>query len=140
MIPQIQDAIDQYSALPPSPERDRAIRLLQNQMKVLMGDKTAAVAAPLQVASRIAAINQQLRTLDPKSVEAQDLIAEKKRWHADTVNPFRLICNSNVSFDSKMDEIRTCFIYLHKLSQLSVFPYVLKSGYVKYILFEYGII
>lgn len=77
MIPQIQDAIDQYSAMPASPERDRAIRLLQNQMKVLMGDKTAAVAAPLQVASRIAAINQQLRTLDPNSVEAQDLIAEK---------------------------------------------------------------
>jgi hypothetical protein len=63
--------------MPASPERDRAIKLLQNQMKVLMGDKTAAVAAPLQVASRIAAINQQLRTLDPNSVEAQDLIAEK---------------------------------------------------------------
>ena len=77
MIPQIQDAIDQYSAMPASPERDRAIKLLQNQMKVLMGDKTATVAAPLQVASRIAAINQQLRTLDPNSVEAQDLIAEK---------------------------------------------------------------
>ena len=77
MIPQIQDAIDQYSAMPASLERDRAIRLLQNQMKVLMGDKTATVAAPLQVASRIAAINQQLRTLDPNSVEAQDLIAEK---------------------------------------------------------------
>jgi hypothetical protein len=77
MIPQIQDAIDQYTALPQSPERDRAIRLLQNQMKVLVGDKTATVAAPLQVASRIAAINQQLRTLDPNSVEAQDLIAEK---------------------------------------------------------------
>jgi len=77
MIPQIQDAIDQYTALPQSPERDRAIRLLQNQMKVLVGEKTATVAAPLQVASRIAAINQQLRTLDPNSVEAQDLIAEK---------------------------------------------------------------
>jgi hypothetical protein len=77
MIPQIQDAIDQYSAMPQSPERDRAIRLLQNQMKVLVGDKTATVAAPLQVASRIAAINQQLRTLDPNSVEAQDLIAER---------------------------------------------------------------
>jgi hypothetical protein len=77
MIPQIQDAIDQYTALPQSPERDRAIRLLQNQMKVLVGDKTATVAAPLQVASRIAAINQQLRTLDQNSPEAQDLIAEK---------------------------------------------------------------
>jgi len=77
MIPQIQDAIDQYTALPQSPERDRAIRLLQNQMKVLVGDKTATVAAPLQVASRIAAINQQLRTLDQNSAEAQDLIAEK---------------------------------------------------------------
>jgi hypothetical protein len=77
MIPQIQDAIDQYTALPQSPERDRAIRLLQNQMKVLVGEKTATVAAPLQVASRIAAINQQLRTLDQNSAEAQDLIAEK---------------------------------------------------------------
>ena len=77
MIPQIQDAIDQYTLMPPSPERDRAIRLLQNQMKVLVGDKTATVAAPLQVASRISAINQQLRTLDQNSVEAQDLIAEK---------------------------------------------------------------
>ena len=77
MIPQIQDAIDQYSALPQSPERDRAIRLLQNQMKVLVGDKTTTVAAPLQVASRIAEINQQLRTLDPNSVKAQDLIAER---------------------------------------------------------------
>ena len=77
MIPQIQDAIDQYSAMPASPERDRAIKLLQNQMKVLMGDKTASVAAPLQVAARIAAINQQLRTLDQNSVEAQDLIAER---------------------------------------------------------------
>jgi hypothetical protein len=77
MIPQIQDAIDQYSALPPSPERDRAIKLLQNQMRVLVGDKTATVAAPLQVATRIATINQQLRTLDPNSVEAQDLIAER---------------------------------------------------------------
>ena len=77
MIPQIQDAIDQYLAMPASPERDRAIRLLQNQMKVLIGDKTATVAAPLQVASRIATINQQLRALDPNSVEAQDLIAER---------------------------------------------------------------
>jgi hypothetical protein len=77
MIPQIQDAIDQYIALPQSPERDRAIRLLQNQMKVLVGDKTATVAAPLQVASRIAAINQQLRTIDQNSAEAQDLIAER---------------------------------------------------------------
>ena len=77
MIPQIQDAIDQYKAMPVSPERDRAIRLLENQMRVLVGDKTAAVAAPLQVATRIATINQQLRTLDPNSVEAQDLIAER---------------------------------------------------------------
>jgi hypothetical protein len=77
MIPQIQDAIDQYTAMPPSPERDRTIKLLQNQMRVLMGDKTASVAAPLQVATRIATINQQLRTLDPNSVEAQDLIAER---------------------------------------------------------------
>jgi hypothetical protein len=97
MIPQIQDAIDQYSAMPASLERDRAIRLLQNQMKVLMGDKTAAVAAPLQVASRIAAINQQLRTLDPNSVEAQDLIAEKTQLQ----RPEKLEARPSVGSDTE---------------------------------------
>ena len=77
MIPQIQDAIDQYTAMPPSPERDRAIRLLQNQMKVLMGDKTATVAAPLQVASRISEIIKQQSTLLPESQEYKLLEAEK---------------------------------------------------------------
>ena len=77
MIPQIQDAIDQYSAMPASPERDRAIRLLNNQMKVLMGDKTAAVAAPLQVAARIVEITKQQSTLPPESQEYKLLEAEK---------------------------------------------------------------
>jgi hypothetical protein len=77
MIPQIQDAIDQYSAMPPSPERDRAIRLLQNQMKVLVGDKTATVAAPLQVAARIVEITKQQSTLPPESPEYKLLEAEK---------------------------------------------------------------
>jgi len=77
MIPQIQDAIDQYTAMPPSPERDRAIRLLQNQMKVLVGDKTATVAAPLQVASRISEIIKQQSTLLPESQEYKLLEAEK---------------------------------------------------------------
>lgn len=77
MIPQIQDAIDQYSAMPPSPERDRAIRLLQNQMKVLVGDKTANVAAPLQVAARIVEITKQQSTLPPESPEYKLLEAEK---------------------------------------------------------------
>ena len=77
MIPQIQDAIDQYSAMPPSPERDRAIRLLNNQMKVLVGDKTANVAAPLQVAARIVEITKQQSTLSPESPEYKLLEAEK---------------------------------------------------------------
>jgi hypothetical protein len=77
MIPQIQDAIDQYTAMPQSPERDRAIRLLQNQMKVLVGDKTATVAAPLQVASRISEIIKQQSTLLPESQEYKLLEAEK---------------------------------------------------------------
>jgi hypothetical protein len=77
MIPQIQDAIDQYSAMPPSPERDRAIRLLNNQMKVLVGDKTATVAAPLQVAARIVEITKQQSTLSPESPEYKLLEAEK---------------------------------------------------------------
>ena len=77
MIPQIQDAIDQYSAMPPSPERDRAIRLLNNQMKVLVGDKTANVAAPLQVAARIVEITKQQSTLPPASPEYKLLEAEK---------------------------------------------------------------
>ena len=77
MIPQIQDAIDQYSAFPPSPERDRAIRMLENQLKVLVGDKATSIAAPLQVASRIAQITKLQTTLDPQSQEFQILQAEK---------------------------------------------------------------
>lgn len=77
MIPQIQDALDQYKLLPQSPERDRAIKLLENQLRVLVGDKTATVAAPIQVANRITQINQALRGLDANSPEYKDLVAEK---------------------------------------------------------------
>jgi hypothetical protein len=77
MIPQIQDAIDQYSALPVSPERDRALKLLQNQLKVLVGDTSTKLAAPIQVANRIVEINRTLRTLKPEDPTYQDLIAEK---------------------------------------------------------------
>lgn len=77
MIPQIQDALDQYMALPPSPERDRAIKLLQNQLKVLVGDKATSVAAPLQVASRIAEITKMQSGMNPDSPEYKTLEAEK---------------------------------------------------------------
>jgi len=77
MIPQIQDAIDQYSALPVSPERDRAIKLLQNQLRVLGGDANTKLAVPIQVANRIGEINRTLRTLKPEDPTYQDLIAER---------------------------------------------------------------
>ena len=77
MIPQIQDALDQYKALPPSPERDRAIRLLENQLKVLIGDKATNIAAPLQVANRIAEITKLQATLDPQSQDYKTLQIEK---------------------------------------------------------------
>jgi hypothetical protein len=77
MIPQIQDALDQYMALPPSLERDRAIKLLQNQLKVLVGDKATSVAAPLQVASRIAEITKMQSGMNPDSPEYKTLEAEK---------------------------------------------------------------
>lgn len=77
MIPQIQDALDQYKLLPPSPERDRAIRLLENQLKVLIGDKATNIAAPLQVANRIAEITRIQANLDPASQDYKILQAEK---------------------------------------------------------------
>ena len=77
MIPQIQDALDQYKLLPPSPERDRAIRVLENQLKVLIGDKATNIAAPLQVANRIAEITRLQANLDPASQDYKILQAEK---------------------------------------------------------------
>ena len=77
MIPQIQDALDQYKLLPPSPERDRAIRVLENQLKVLIGDKATNIAAPLQVANRIAEITRIQANLDPASQDYKILQAEK---------------------------------------------------------------
>lgn len=79
MIPQIQDALDQYKLLPPSPERDRAIRVLENQLKVLIGDKATNIAAPLQVANRIAEITRLQATLDPESQDYKILQAEKEQ-------------------------------------------------------------
>lgn len=61
MIPQIQDALDQYKLLPQSPERDRAIRLLENQLKVLLPEqKVEKSPDALQVAKRVAEIKTQL--------------------------------------------------------------------------------
>jgi hypothetical protein len=63
MIPQIQDAIDQYKALPQTPERDRAIKLLENQLKVLLPEpKVEKTPDALQVAKRVAEIKTQLST------------------------------------------------------------------------------
>jgi hypothetical protein len=77
MIPQIQDAIDQYKLLPVSPERDRAIKLLENQLRVLGGDAGTKLAVPIQVANRIGEINRTLRTLKPEDPTYQDLVDEK---------------------------------------------------------------
>jgi hypothetical protein len=77
MIPQIQDAIDQYKALPVSPERNRAIKLLESQLRVLGGDTVTKLAVPIQVANRIGEINRTLRTLKPEDPTYQDLLDEK---------------------------------------------------------------
>jgi hypothetical protein len=61
MIPQIQDALDQYKALPQTPERDRTIKLLENQLKVLLPEqKIEKTPDALQVAKRVAEIKTQL--------------------------------------------------------------------------------
>jgi len=51
---QIQDNIDQYKLLPPSPERDRAIKLLETQYKVLNPEKPEATSTEMKNASAIA--------------------------------------------------------------------------------------
>ena len=51
---QIQDNIDQYKLLPPSPERDRAIKLLENQYKVLNPEKPEATSTEMKNAAAIA--------------------------------------------------------------------------------------
>jgi hypothetical protein len=51
---QIQDTIDQYKLLPPSPERDRAIKLLENQYKVLNPEKPEATSTEMKNAAAIA--------------------------------------------------------------------------------------
>jgi hypothetical protein len=61
MIPQIQDALDQYKTLPQTPERDRAIKLLENQLRVLLPEpKVEKTPDALQVAKRVAEIKTQL--------------------------------------------------------------------------------
>lgn len=61
MIPQIQDALDQYKALPQTPERDRAIKLLENQLRVLLPEqKVEKTPDALQVARRVAELKTQL--------------------------------------------------------------------------------
>jgi hypothetical protein len=61
MIPQIQDAIDQYKALPQSPERDRAIKLLENQLRILLPEqKVEKTPDAIQVARRVAELETQL--------------------------------------------------------------------------------
>ena len=70
---ELQDQLAQISNLPPSPERDRAISNIKTQLQFLTPEKVAPVAQPLQVANRITVIRQQLRNLDPNSVEAKDL-------------------------------------------------------------------
>ena len=51
---QIQDNIDQYKLLPPSPERDRTIKLLENQYKVLNPEKPEATSTEMKNAAAIA--------------------------------------------------------------------------------------
>jgi hypothetical protein len=51
---QIQDTIDQYKLLPPSPERDRVIKLLENQYKVLNPEKPEATSTEMKNAAAIA--------------------------------------------------------------------------------------
>jgi hypothetical protein len=70
---ELQDQLAQISNLPPSPERDRAISNIKAQLQFLTPEKVAPVSQPLQVANRITEIKQQLRNLDPNSVEAKDL-------------------------------------------------------------------
>jgi hypothetical protein len=60
MIPQIEDALEQYKTLPQSPERDRAIRILESQLNVLNPKKVEAVADKLQIARRVSELESQL--------------------------------------------------------------------------------
>ena len=76
-VGQLQDQIAELNKYPPSPERDRAINILTNQLKSLMPTNTAAIAAPLQVATRIADITKLQVNLNPESQEYKLLEAEK---------------------------------------------------------------
>jgi hypothetical protein len=62
MIPQIEDAINQYKALPASPERDRAIRILESQLNVLSPKKTEATTNEIQNATQLALLKGERGT------------------------------------------------------------------------------
>jgi hypothetical protein len=54
MIPQIEDAINQYKELPQSTERDRVIRILESQLNVLSPKKVEATPNEIQIATKFA--------------------------------------------------------------------------------------
>ena len=73
----IQDNIRQYKLLPQSAERDDAIKILEERLKVIGGESATKLAVPIQVANRIGEINRTLRTLKPEDPTYQDLVDEK---------------------------------------------------------------
>ena len=77
MVSQLEDALDQYKVMPASSERDRAMKLVESQLKVLKATKETAPAAPLQVATRLAEIVKAQSLLDPASTDYKLLEVEK---------------------------------------------------------------
>ena len=78
-ISTLEDALDQYKQMPPSPERDRAMKLVESQLKVLKATKETTPAAQLQVATRLAEIAKAQSLLDPTSTEYKILDVEKNQ-------------------------------------------------------------
>lgn len=78
-ISTLEDALDQYKQMPPSPERDRAMKLVESQLKVLKTTKETTPAAQLQVATRLAEIAKAQSSLDPQSTEYKILDVEKNQ-------------------------------------------------------------
>ena len=74
---EVQDNIRKIQGLPDSPEKENALKILQERAKVLGGDTTSKVAVPLQVAQRISEISKLQTTLDPNSEEFKNLEVEK---------------------------------------------------------------
>jgi hypothetical protein len=79
LVSQLEDALDQYKQMPASPERDRSVKLVESQLKVLKATKEVAPAAQLQVAARLAEIAKAQSLLDPQSTEYKILDAEKNQ-------------------------------------------------------------